>query len=584
MVAYLSKSDASEGFDQIMDFLNAHTIQYALVVNPTIYVSCIKQFWATATVKKVNNVVQLRALIDGKKVVVSEDIIRRDLHLDDAYRVKCFPNEEIFEELTRMGYEKPPPKLTFYKACSMASAVICLATDRKFNLSKYIFDSMVRNVDSPSKFLMYPRFLQVVLDNQVDDMSTYNIIYTSPTLTQKVFSNMRRVEKGFSSVRTPLFASMLVQPQPQAKEEEEEEEVEEQPTTPHESSILLLTTLLETCATLSQKVAELEQDKHSQALEILQLKKRVKNLEKKKKSKSSGFKRLRKIEAIDANKDITLVDVEKDEKVVSMDAEPQGRINQEEVNAASKGVSATEQTIFDDEENMAGYKMEHFRGMTYDKVIPIFEREYKKVQTLFKPDKDAQEPQKKRVADETLLQESFKKLRAAKVSGFDKEDLVSLWNLVKEKFSSVVPSEDKKKALWVELKRLFESDANDVLWKLQRYMHDPLTWKLYIDCEVHHVSLTRGHDIFMLTEKDYPLSNAVMFLMLSGKLQVKKDNEMAKDLVMKIFMEANKPKSRNLKKMHKGINAAGSSITVVGSKLVLLDKVDTAPEVLKNLL
>nr|GEY31195.1 hypothetical protein [Tanacetum cinerariifolium] len=149
---------------------------------------------ATATVRKVNDDVQLRALIDGKK------------------------------ELARMGYEKPPLKLTFYKAffsaqwkflihtlvkclsakrtawnefsCSMASAIIYLATCRKFNFSKCIFDSMVRNVDSPSKFL----------------------IYTSPNLTQKVFANMRRVGKGFSSVETPMFASMLVQPQPQAEE------------------------------------------------------------------------------------------------------------------------------------------------------------------------------------------------------------------------------------------------------------------------------------------------------------------------------------------------------------------------------
>nr|GEW20569.1 putative ribonuclease H-like domain-containing protein [Tanacetum cinerariifolium] len=104
------------GFDQIVDFLNAHTIQYALVVNPTIYVSCIKQFWATATIKKVNDTVQLRALIDGKKVVVSEDVIRRDLHLNDADGVECLSNEEIFAELARMDYEKPHPKLTFYKA------------------------------------------------------------------------------------------------------------------------------------------------------------------------------------------------------------------------------------------------------------------------------------------------------------------------------------------------------------------------------------------------------------------------------------------------------------------------------------
>nr|GEU78851.1 uncharacterized mitochondrial protein AtMg00810-like [Tanacetum cinerariifolium] len=180
------------------------TSHYALVVNPAIYVSCIKQFWATTSIKKVNDDVQLRALIDDKKVVVSEDIIRRDLYLDDADGVECLPNEDIFEELARMGYEKPPPKLTFYKA---------------------FFSATVRNVDSLSKFFMYPCFLQVVVDNQVDDMTSHNTRYTSPALTQKVFANMRRVEKGFSRVKTPLFASMLVQPQPQTKEEEEEVEM-----------------------------------------------------------------------------------------------------------------------------------------------------------------------------------------------------------------------------------------------------------------------------------------------------------------------------------------------------------------------
>nr|GEX22163.1 putative ribonuclease H-like domain-containing protein [Tanacetum cinerariifolium] len=53
------------------------------------------------------------------------------------------------------------------------------------------------------------------------------------------------------------------------------------------------------------------------------------------------------------------------------------------------------------------------------------------------------------------------------LKGFDKEDLVALWRLVKEKFSTTVPNVDKEKALWVELKRLFEPDAEDVLWKLQ---------------------------------------------------------------------------------------------------------------------
>nr|GEY29326.1 hypothetical protein [Tanacetum cinerariifolium] len=75
MVAFLSKSDASAGFDQIVDFLNGQVIQYALMVNRTIYVSCIKQFWATVLIYKVNNVVKLQALINRKKVVVTEDVI-----------------------------------------------------------------------------------------------------------------------------------------------------------------------------------------------------------------------------------------------------------------------------------------------------------------------------------------------------------------------------------------------------------------------------------------------------------------------------------------------------------------------------
>ncbi|GKD34098.1 hypothetical protein Tco_1249607 [Tanacetum coccineum] len=85
------------------------------------------------------------------------------------------------------------------------------------------------------------------------------------------------------------------------------------------------------------------------------------------------------------------------------------------------------------------------------------------------------------------------------------EDTIRYWriirDLVKERFSTTEPTYDKEKELWVELKRLFEPDNDDILWKLQRYMHDPLVWRLYDICGVHYVSSVRGHDIFMLVEK-----------------------------------------------------------------------------------
>nr|GFB10877.1 hypothetical protein [Tanacetum cinerariifolium] len=74
MIAYLTKSDASEGFNQIIDFLNGNSIKYPLTINPNIYIPCIKQFWTSVAVKKVNDITRLQALVDKKKVKTSCDL------------------------------------------------------------------------------------------------------------------------------------------------------------------------------------------------------------------------------------------------------------------------------------------------------------------------------------------------------------------------------------------------------------------------------------------------------------------------------------------------------------------------------
>nr|GEX46437.1 hypothetical protein [Tanacetum cinerariifolium] len=168
LVLFLSKPTKCEGFEQIVDFLNANHIKYALTVNPTVYTWCIEQFWATVKAKTVNGEGQLQALVDEKKVIITESTIRRDLQSKDAEGVDCLPNAVIFEQLTLMG--------------TMASAIICLSKNQKFNFSKYIFESMVKNLDNVNKFLMYLR-------------------------------NMKRVGKGFSGKDTPLFPTMMVQAQ-----------------------------------------------------------------------------------------------------------------------------------------------------------------------------------------------------------------------------------------------------------------------------------------------------------------------------------------------------------------------------------
>nr|GFA15429.1 hypothetical protein [Tanacetum cinerariifolium] len=238
------KPTTFEGFEKIIDFLNANPIKYALMVNPTIYTSCIKQFWATVKMKTVNREEQIQALVDKKKVIITETSVRSDLHLEDAEGAEgtgCLPTATIFKQLTLIGYENLTQKLTFYKAfflpqwkfliytilqflsakttawnefsSTMASATICLATNQKFNFSKYIFDHMVKNLEDGVKFLMFPRFVQVFLDSQVEGMLKHKEIYATPSYTKKIFANIKRQGKDFSvSVTQPSTSS-----QPQQK-------------------------------------------------------------------------------------------------------------------------------------------------------------------------------------------------------------------------------------------------------------------------------------------------------------------------------------------------------------------------------
>nr|GEV61147.1 hypothetical protein [Tanacetum cinerariifolium] len=103
LVVFLSKPIESEGFEQIVDFLNANPIKHALTGNPIVYTSCIEQFLATVKVKTVDREGQLQALVDGKKILITKSTIRRDLQLEDAKGVDCLPNIVIFEQLTLMG-------------------------------------------------------------------------------------------------------------------------------------------------------------------------------------------------------------------------------------------------------------------------------------------------------------------------------------------------------------------------------------------------------------------------------------------------------------------------------------------------
>ncbi|GJW94487.1 hypothetical protein Tco_0174159 [Tanacetum coccineum] len=240
MIAYLEKTEGNVEFHEVIDFLRRSYIFHALTVSPVVSTTFVEQFWTSAKSKTINNVRHITAKVAGKVVSITEASIRTDLIFDDADGIDTLPNQAIFNAIQLMGYEGDLSVLTFNKALfspqwrflfhtinhclsskstswdqiptNIATAVICLTTNQKYNFSKLIFDGMIRHLEAKKKFVMYPRFISIFLDRQLANISVPLDHFPVNSLTSKVFSFMIKKGKHFSGKVTPLFDTMLVQP------------------------------------------------------------------------------------------------------------------------------------------------------------------------------------------------------------------------------------------------------------------------------------------------------------------------------------------------------------------------------------
>ncbi|GJZ11799.1 hypothetical protein Tco_0546558 [Tanacetum coccineum] len=216
MVAYLQKSEGSEGFHQIIDFLNASHIQYALTKNPTIYVSFIKQFWRTATARtSANGEVKLTAT--------------------SYHRQKA---QEIFEQLALMRYVTTSDSLTFQKgyfspqwnffihtilhclipkktaweqfSSNIATAINCQATNHTFNFSNFVFEDMwclllIASLNHFSKGVH-------LLGREEGSLTLNELMVLCTTLSKKVEdlqNDLQQTKKVYSSALTKLILRVI---------------------------------------------------------------------------------------------------------------------------------------------------------------------------------------------------------------------------------------------------------------------------------------------------------------------------------------------------------------------------------------
>ncbi|GJT54014.1 hypothetical protein Tco_0989068, partial [Tanacetum coccineum] len=260
-------------------FLNANPIKHAFTVNPTIYTSCIEQFWATVKVKTINGEVQLHALVDGKKIIINESTVRKDLQLEDA------KDEVVHKEL--------------------GDSLVRVATTASSLEAEHDIDNITktRSKETP---------------NEAGSQGTTSGGGPRRQKTMWDIISQTRFENVSKLSNDPLLARGN--------------------TLRSGEDSLKLKELMELCTNLQQRVLDLEKTKTTQQNEITSLKRRVKKLEQKKRSRTHGLKRLhkvgmsrrvqssrdedslgedaskqgRRINAIDADKDITLVNVQND--------------------------------------------------------------------------------------------------------------------------------------------------------------------------------------------------------------------------------------------------------------------------------
>nr|GEY91123.1 hypothetical protein [Tanacetum cinerariifolium] len=342
MVAILEKSDVAQGFEQIIDFLSGSYIHHALTVNPEVYISCIKQFWNTDVVKRSGDVTRLHALVDKKKIVISEEVVREILQLNDAEGILLNSMEVLHSHYpTFLECQK-----NFMERVQFCNGICIdlslLRVGKGFSgVETPLFENMleVRTVDVEEE-VQVPAQDDVVQEHVIKEIATEVVppTPTSPSPSSPIIPS------------TPPHQSPSL-PQPQAVE----------------GSSHLVEQVLDKCSALVLRIEGLETANAAQQLEIIKLKARVKKLERLNKVKSSKLRRLKKVGtsqrvksledeenvfnqgriSVDMDQDEgveLVVDQEKDVEVEGRQADTQAEIYNIDLDHSSKVLSMQEDT------------------------------------------------------------------------------------------------------------------------------------------------------------------------------------------------------------------------------------------------
>ncbi|GJS39511.1 hypothetical protein Tco_0564554 [Tanacetum coccineum] len=568
MVAFLKKPEGSEGFHQIVDFLNSTHINTSE-----------------------NREMEIIATIDGRVKTVTEASIKRHLKLEDSDGISTLPNTKILEQLALIGYVSNSDRLTFQKG------TFFLSVEDEGSTVPVESHHIPTNAPSTSKPPTSPPFIQIThvaeeaanmphnsplprvhsLGSDEGCMTLHELTVLCTTLSKKVESlesDLKQTKLTYGAAYTKLIMKVK-----KLKNRIKSNNARRR--------VRLIVSEdkgdLEDLSKQGRKIAQLDEDK---GITLVHMGAQTQGRHEHDLEPDFEFTAPEEVYTVEpdistANVPVSIAGakVSTASPEVKTGAESLVYIKRSAAKRKDKGKTSMKEadpiqkkTKLQPEQERLGYKealrlQEKLDEEERQRIARVHEKantfnaeEWDNIQAQIKvielvlndrlipkistgsskrtAETELDHEGSKRVGNHTEAYQTFDDM----LKKFDRDDLDKLWSLVKERFSSTNPTDDKERTLWVELKRLFEPDIDDIMWKLQRYMHDPLTWRLYDTCGVHHVSTDRGHDIFMLVEKDYPLTRGILTLMLCNKLQVDQYSEMANELLKKIFILANRPR------------------------------------------
>ncbi|GJY87250.1 putative ribonuclease H-like domain-containing protein [Tanacetum coccineum] len=608
MVAYLEKSEGSEGFNQIIDFLTASHIKNALTECPTLYASPIEQFWQTAALSTYEDEVRgITTTIDRKvKVFVSKASIRRHLKLEDSEGLKTLPTAEIFEQLALVGTVKTS------QARRRDKVVISDDEEAKEDPSSQ-GGSFIEELDLDARISLVPphaedqgRFDETQISDQPEEKLG---VFSAATALADATRRRRSVENVQTYIRRSGGVST--------------------------ANRLVSTADISTTIKVDSTAGVKAKDKGKA---IMQESKPPKKIKKRVKVQMSIDEELAK--ALELQRQLDEREEVAAKEAHDIDWSDPSVLRYHALQNRSFSVAEVRKNMCLYLKNQGGYKMSHFKGMSYEDIRPIFERVWDQNQAFipmgseiekevmkrsgFDLQQESSKPVEEEIvqqddvvaeqavkessrtaggrrkkslarkrAKETLSEESAKKQKledhtekeelqvylnivpeeeslnieslatkypivdwetqilandqyyyqikradgsvkhykifSAMLYDFDRQDVLELYRLVKERFQTASP-EGYDLLLWGDLKTLIEPNEEDEIWRNQQDWN-LINWKLHNFCGVHVLLMDTGLVIHMMVEKKYPLSQDTLSKMLSRRLEVDYQSEMGYELI-----------------------------------------------------